>query len=45
MTNREKAEQLFSAEKSFLSQVYYEGLVRAAEQRLEREQQAKSAAT
>ena len=34
MTNREKAEQQYAAEKSFLSPVYYEGLVRAAEQRL-----------
>jgi len=37
MTNREKAEELYAAEKSFLPQAYYEGLVRAAEQRLARQ--------
>ena len=38
MTNREKAEELYAAEKSFLPPVYYEGLVRAAEQRLARKE-------
>jgi len=34
MTHREQAEQQYAAEKSFLPPAYYEGLVRAAEQRL-----------
>lgn len=37
MTHREQAEQQYAAEKSYLPAVYYEGLVRAAEQRLARQ--------